>query len=119
MKKIFLIACFVAFTLTTNAQITTPQPSPSQKIEQIVGLTKVTIEYSRPSMKGRKIFGDLVPYGQIWRTGANANTKITFDTDITIGNTTVKAGTYAIYTKPNKKTWEIMLYSDASNWGNP
>lgn len=101
------------------ARIAAPQPSPSSKVEQTVGLTKVTLEYSRPTMRGRKIFGDLVPFDKVWRTGANTNTKISFDTDITIGETTVKAGSYAIYTKPGEKSWEVMLYSATDNWGTP
>lgn len=101
------------------AKISAPAPSPFSTLKQKVGLTDVTLEYSRPSMKGRTIFGDLVPFGKTWRTGANANTKITFSTDVTIGEKNVAAGTYAVYTKPNEKSWDIMLYSDSDNWGNP
>jgi len=108
-----------AVTFTVNAQIETPQPSPSQKMEQKVGLTDVTVQYSRPSMKGRTIFGDLVPYGKLWRTGANQNTMVTFSTDVMIGGKTVKAGSYAIFTTPNKDNWEIVFYSDTNNWGTP
>lgn len=118
MKKL-LLACFLAAGISVQAQIETPQPSPSAKITQTVGLTEVTIEYSRPAMKGRKIFGELVPNDKMWRTGANANTKITFSDDVTIGGSAVKAGTYAIFTKPNAKTWEVIIYSDATNWGTP
>lgn len=118
MKNFFFLLLLAAGT-TTWAQVSTPAPSPSQKVEQMVGLTNVTLEYSRPSMKGRSVYGDLVPYGAIWRTGANANTKITFSDDVTIGGSEVKAGTYAVYTKPGEKSWEIMFYSDASNWGTP
>ncbi len=118
MKKL-LLACFLAAGISVQAQIETPQPSPSAKLTQTVGLTEVSIEYSRPAMRGRKIFGDLVPYDQLWRTGANANTKITFGDDVTIGDSAVKAGTYAIFTKPGKSTWEVILYSDSSNWGTP
>ncbi|MFK7747770.1 MAG: DUF2911 domain-containing protein [Kordia sp.] len=118
MKKL-LLACFLAAGISVQAQIETPQPSPISKLEQKVGLTDVTVEYSRPAMRGRTIFGDLVPYGQMWRTGANANTKITFSDDVTIGGSSVKAGTYAIFTKPTATNWEVMLYSDASNWGTP
>jgi len=118
MKKL-LLACFLAAGISVQAQIETPQPSPSSKLIQTVGLTEVTVEYSRPAMKGRKIFGDLVPLGQMWRTGANANTKITFSDDVTIGGSAVKAGTYAIFTKPAAKTWEVIIYNDASNWGTP
>ncbi len=101
------------------AQIQTPQPSPYQKIEQTVGLSTVTVEYSRPSMKGRKIFGGLVPYDKLWRTGANRNTIVSFSDDVKIGSTTLKAGNYAIFTKPNPQSWEIYFYSDTNNWGTP
>ena len=119
MKKILLSLFIAACTITATAQIKTPQPSPFSKITQKVGLTDVTLEYSRPGMRGRIIFGDLVPYGKTWRTGANANTKITFSTDITLDGKPLKKGTYAIYTIPNKKTWDVIFYSDASNWGTP
>lgn len=119
MKKIILSLFVLALTYATNAQIETPQASPSQKMEQKVGLTDVTLEYSRPGMRGRTIFGDLVPFGEVWRTGANSNTKITFSTDVTILGNGLKKGTYAIYTIPNKDSWNIIFYSDATNWGNP
>lgn len=119
MKKLFLFVCAVAVSFSVNAQISTPQPSPSSKVKQKVGLTDVTLEYSRPNMRGRTIFGDLVPYGKVWRTGANANTKITFSTDVTVGGKTLKKGSYAIYTIPNATSWEVIFYSDANNWGNP
>lgn len=119
MKKLLLIAALGLFTIGAHAQIETPAPSPLAKMEQVVGLTDISIEYSRPAMRGRTIFGNLVPYGKVWRTGANANTKISFSTDVTIGGGTVKAGEYALYTKPSKDSWEVMFYSDASNWGTP
>jgi hypothetical protein len=119
MKKIILSLFVAAFAFSANAQIKTPAPSPAQKTEQVVGLTDVTLEYSRPSMKGRKIFGGLEDYGKVWRTGANANTKLTFSTDFMVDGKTVKKGTYALYTIPGEKTWEVILYSDATNWGNP
>ena len=82
MKKIFFFpTLFLAFFATANAQIKTPAPSPGCKISQDLGLVKVDVEYSRPSAKGRKIFGDLVPMGQLWRTGANSSTKITLSDD--------------------------------------
>ena len=119
MKKLVLSILALAISLTGYSQIETPQPSPSGKLEQKVGLTDVTLEYSRPSMRGRTIFGDLVPYGKIWRTGANANTKITFSDDVTIGENTLKAGSYAIYTIPNAESWDVIFYSDTDNWGTP
>ena len=119
MKKTILSLFVAAFAFSSTAQIKTPAPSPSQKIEQKVGLTDVTLEYSRPAMKGRTIFGDLVPFDKVWRTGANENTKITFSTDVTVGGIELKKGTYAVYTKPGKQTWDIIFYADATNWGNP
>ena len=119
LKKLSILFVLVSCGLTANAQIKTPQPSPTSKIEQVVGLTDVTVEYSRPGMRGRTIFGDLVPYGQVWRTGANANTKITFSDNVTIDGQELKKGTYAIYTIPNQTSWEVIFYSDANNWGTP
>ncbi|MDD3721603.1 MAG: DUF2911 domain-containing protein [Lutibacter sp.] len=116
-----LLILFIVFGVTSaiNAQIRTPQPSPAAKTEQVVGLTDVTLEYSRPAMRGRTIFGDLVPYGEVWRTGANANTKITFSDNVTIDGKELKKGTYAIYTIPNETSWEVIFYSDATNSGTP
>lgn len=119
MKKFLLFVFVAAITATAEAQIKTPAPSPFQKIEQKVGLTDVTLEYSRPSMRGREIFGGLVPYNELWRTGANANSKITFSDDVTVGGTTLKAGSYAIFTKPGVQSWEVYFYSDSDNWGTP
>ncbi len=119
MKKLFLYACVGLIASVGFAQISTPAASPSQKVEQKVGLTDVTLEYSRPSMKGRKIFGDLVPYDKMWRTGANANTTINFSDDVMIGGSTVKAGKYAIFTKPGAQNWEVYFYGDTNNWGTP
>jgi len=119
MKKLITLLMVFAVTFTVNAQIETPQPSPLQKIEQKVGLTDVSVQYSRPSMKGRTIFGDLVPYGKLWRTGANQNTMVTFSTDVMVGESTLKAGSYAIFSKPNKDNWEVIFYNDTNNWGTP
>ena len=119
LKKLTFLLMIVGAISTSNAQIKTPQPSPSAKMEQVVGLTNVTLEYSRAAMRGRTIFGDLVPYGQVWRTGANANTKITFDTNVTIAGQELKKGTYAVYTIPNEKSWDVIFYSDSNNWGTP
>jgi hypothetical protein len=113
----FIIA--VGFSFSINAQIETPQPSPSSKLEQKVGLTDVTIEYSRPGVKGRTIFGDLVPYGKLWRTGANARTKITISDAITIDGKELAAGTYAVFTIPNEESWEIIFYTDSKGGGAP
>jgi hypothetical protein len=118
-KNVTVLLLFIGLTTTANAQIKTPQPSPSSKIEQVVGLTKVNLEYSRPAMRGRTIFGDLVPYGKVWRTGANANTKITFEHDVTVDGQKLEKGSYAIYTTPGETSWEVMFYSDSNNAGLP
>ena len=114
MKRIVLFAFALTLMFSVNAQIETPQPSPFSKVEQKVGLTDVSLEYSRPGMRGRTIFGNLVPYDAIWRTGANARTKITFSTDVTVDGQTLKAGSYAVYTKPNEKSWEVYFYTEAN-----
>ncbi|MDO5968219.1 DUF2911 domain-containing protein [Flavivirga aquimarina] len=119
MKKLLLIGLILTFSLNVSAQIKTPAPSPFSKMEQKVGLTDVTIEYSRPGVKGRTIFGDLVPYGKSWRTGANARTKITFSTEVTIDGQTLKAGSYSIFTVPNKDNWEVVFYNDGKKSGTP
>lgn len=104
---------------TSKAQIKTPAPSPSAKTEQVIGLTTIKLDYSRPSMRGRVIFGNLVPFGKTWRTGANLNSKITFSTDVIIAGSALKKGDYAIYTVPDKNSWDVIFYSDATNWGTP
>lgn len=109
----------LGLTFSMQAQIQTPQPSPFSKVEQTVGLTDVTLEYSRPNMRARTVFGDLVPYGRVWRLGANENTKITFSTDFSVGGKELKAGTYALFAIPNENAWDIVFYSSAQNWGAP
>ena len=120
--KTFLLA-FIAFagsmSLTTEAQtLKVPAPSPTSTVKQNFALSEITVEYSRPSVKGRVIFGDLVPFGKIWRTGANQSTKITFGEDVSVQGNPVKAGTYALYTIPNKDSWELMLYKDLTLGGD-
>lgn len=119
MKRIALMLVAFVLSLNVNAQVETPQPSPFSKVEQKVGLTDVTLEYSRPSMRERVIFGNLVPYGKLWRTGANKNTTVTFSDDVTVDGQTLKAGSYAIFTTPNEESWDIVFYADANNWGTP
>lgn len=120
MKKQIVLFLFLAMAAAmAQAQIQTPAASPGAKIEQKIGLTDVTVEYSRPSKKGRVIFGDVVPYDVVWRTGANAATKITFSEDVMFGGAEVKKGSYAMLTKPGKKTWSIMLYPhNSTNWSS-
>lgn len=114
-----LFLAVLGMGFSASSQIETPQPSPFSKVEQKVGLTDVTLEYSRPNMRNRTIFGDLVPYGKVWRMGANNNTKITFSTDVTVEGKTLKAGTYALFAIPNENKWDVVFYSNASNWGAP
>ena len=104
---------------TTKLKITTPQPSPKATVEQRVGLTDISVEYSRPGVKGRAVFGDLVPYGKTWRTGANSNTKVTFSSDVSIDGQVLNAGSYGLYTVPNKNSWEVMFYSESDISGVP
>jgi len=104
---------------TTKLKITTPQTSPKATVEQRVGLTDISIEYSRPGVRGRTIFGDLVPFGKTWRTGANSNTKITFSSDVSINGQTLNAGSYGLYTVPNENSWEVIFYSESDNSGVP
>ena len=117
-KKLFIALLFMG-VISANAQIKTPAPSPFSKITQVVGLTDVTLEYSRPAMRGRTIFGDLVPFGKIWRTGANARTIVAFSNDVTVGGTKLKAGNYAIFTIPQATKWEVIFYSEYQGNGAP
>lgn len=99
---------------TSIGQVRTPSASTNSKIEQQVGLGNVTIEYSRPGVKGRKIYGDLVPFGQLWRTAANQGTKITFSDDVKIDGKEVKKGKYSLFTIPGASQWQIILHKDAT-----
>jgi len=119
MKKTTTLLVMLLAIFSIQAQIETPQPSPSAKIWQEVGLTDVTIEYSRPSMRGRTIFGDLVPFDKTWRTGANKNTTIEFSDDVMIGTEKLAKGKYAIYTIPSKNKWEVIFYKKNDNGGLP
>lgn len=120
MKKLFITAALVlGFMVNSSAQIVTPQASPKAVIEQKVGLTDVKVEYSRPSSKGRSVYGELVPFGRMWRTGANANTIISFSEDVMIGGKKLPAGHYALYTQPKADSWDVIFYADTNNWGLP
>ncbi len=118
MKRIIGLIVMLSVIVAAKAQIQTPAPSPSCKIMQMVGLTEVTLDYSRPGKKDRAIFGELVPYGSIWRTGANSATKISFSKDVKLAGNEVPAGTYALYSIPGEKEWTMMLYKDLSVGGN-
>lgn len=100
-----------------KAQLNTPAPSPFSKIEQMIGLTNVTVAYSRPGMRGREIMGELVPYGKLWRTGANRATKISFDDPMSIGGQRLEAGDYALFSIPGKNEWTIIISSKGDQNG--
>ncbi|MEP0711764.1 DUF2911 domain-containing protein [Algoriphagus sp.] len=116
-KVAFTLAFLLCGLVSFAQQIQMPQASPSAKIAQKVGLTDVTVEYSRPSTKNRKIFGELVPYGQIWRTGANGATVLSFSTDVIIDGKTLPAGQYALYAIPGKSEWTMILSKNIKLWG--
>ncbi|HAK77438.1 MAG TPA: hypothetical protein DCR35_20215 [Runella sp.] len=117
MKKVAVLLLSL-ISLGSMAQgIKTPAPSPTQTLKQDFALSSIEINYSRPAAKGRKVFGDLVPFGKIWRTGANGATKITFGEDVKVGGMPVKAGSYAIYSVPNANEWEIIINKGANNSG--
>ena len=117
-----LIALSLLISFGATAQITVPRPSPEGSVYGKVGLTDVTIEYFRPKVKGRKIFGEgsdyLQPYGQLWRAGANAGSKLTISTPANIGGKDIEAGTYLIFATPGEKSFTFKLYSDVSLGGN-
>ena len=119
MKRLFFALAILVANFTIEAQVKTPAPSPKAVLNQTVGLTDVTLEYSRPSSKGRIVFGDLVPFGKLWRTGANGNSTITFSDDVVIKGTKLPKGKYAIFTTPKADMWEIIFYSATDNWGIP
>lgn len=108
-----LLASLAAIApLSLQAQIKTPAPSPASELKQTVGVTDFTIIYSRPSAKDREIFGNLVPYDTVWRTGANAPTKISFNSEVSFGGKKVPAGEYVLFTIPGKDKWTVILYGD-------
>lgn len=110
MKKIFLILSAITMVIITNSQsLKVPAPSPAQLIKQDFGLGNIEISYSRPGKKGRIIFGDLVPYGVLWRTGANAATTISFSDEVKIGETKIPAGKYGLLTIPDRNEWTIII----------
>lgn len=120
--KLYFAAAMALISTMAFSQINVPLPSPPGSVSSQVGITDVTIDYFRPKVKGRKIFGPgsdyLQPYGNIWRTGANSGSKLTLSTEATIAGQKVEAGEYLIFTIPGKDEWSFMLYSDLSIGGN-
>lgn len=109
MKKLLLTAAAAFILLAADAQLKTPAPSPTQTVKQDFGLSNIELSYSRPGMKGRKIYGDLVPFGKVWRTGANNATTITFGEEVMLGGKKVPAGKYGLLTIPDKNNWTFVL----------
>src|SRR5688500_12185894 len=118
MHRSFLVSIIMFFTPTAFAQsLELPAPSPKARAEQRVGLTDFSIEWSSPGVKGRKIWGALVPYDQMWRTGANMATKLTASKEFTLAGKKIPAGSYAVYTIPGKQTWTLILNTNANAAG--
>ncbi|MCW5959104.1 MAG: DUF2911 domain-containing protein [Pyrinomonadaceae bacterium] len=116
MRLITLVFCLLLFTpISFSQNLEVPTLSPLAEVTQEVALTKVNLSYSRPGAKGRKVFGDLVPFGEVWRTGANASTKLTFTEDVKIEGNALKAGTYALYTIPGEKEWTIIIHTNTKH----
>lgn len=115
-----LFSALVALVATpAAAQLELPAASPAAKVTQRVGVTDISIDYSSPGVKGRKVWGDVVPFDKVWRTGANAATKITFSRDVTFGGKPVPAGTYSIVSMPSQKGWKVMLNKELGLWATP
>lgn len=115
---VLFAALALAVSLATPARaVDFPAPSPASLLKQHVGLTDIEISYSRPGVKGRQIFGSLLPYGHVWRTGANSSTKISFSTPVNFGGTNVPAGTYALYSIPGENEWVVILSKKTELWG--
>ena len=118
MKKLLLpVIVFFCFAQSSNSQVRMPAPSPTQTVKQDFGLGTIELTYSRPAAKGRKIFGDLVPYNKLWRTGANAATRLVFTDNVEIGGKRLDTGTYVLYTIPGIESWEIIINKGIKNWG--
>ncbi|MEO0310938.1 MAG: hypothetical protein RIQ89_595 [Bacteroidota bacterium] len=115
IKQILATAIMVSATLGAQAQsLPIPQPSPTATITQAFATGNIELSYSRPSMKGRKIFGDLVPFGSVWRTGANGATTIAFGDTVTIGGTVIPKGKYGLLSIPGETEWTIIISKDAT-----
>lgn len=118
MKKLLFPAIVLAcFSFNSAAQVRMPAPSPTQTIKQEFGIGSVEITYSRPAAKGRKIFGDLVPYNKLWRTGANAATRIVLTEPLEFAGKRIDTGTYVLYSIPGIDSWDIIFNKGLTNWG--
>ena len=118
VTRSLMLALLVLSTSIATAQLKLPVLSPTSTITQEFATSKIEITYSRPSMKGRVIFGDLVPYNQVWRTGANAATKVMFGEEVVIAGTSIKPGSYSLYTVPGTSEWEVIINTNTGSWGS-
>lgn len=117
MKNLFFSVLCLFISIGMNAQVKMPAPSPTQTIKQDFAMGNIELTYSRPAAKGRKVFGDLVPFNKLWRTGANGATIIKFSEPVEIKGKRVDTGSYALYTIPGAESWEIILNKGIKNWG--
>lgn len=113
-----LLALLAPVVAQAQEDLKFPAASPAAKVSQTVGLTDIEIVYSRPALRGRQAFGNLAPYGEVWRTGANSSTKITFSSPVVFGGVEVPAGTYALYSVPGMESWEVILSGNTELWGS-
>ncbi|MBQ0148492.1 MAG: DUF2911 domain-containing protein [Flavobacteriaceae bacterium] len=116
LKSTLIALLFAGFAF---AQIQFPQASNKSEIEQTIGFTKVEVDYYRPNLNNRSAFGGIVPFGEVWRTGANNNTTIEFNTDVLLEGKPLLKGKYSLYTIPTEKSWNVIFYKNSDNWGNP
>lgn len=115
--RISFFSLLLLTSSTLMSQINKPSLSPRIVTEQKVGLANVTLDYGQPNKQGRQVFGGLIPYGRLWRTGANASTKVTIDREVSLAGNLVPAGTYGLYSIPGKKEWTIILHKNSGLWG--
>jgi tetratricopeptide (TPR) repeat protein len=119
MKKLFLVLLVLSTTsLVAQPELTMPESSQKASVTQRIGLTDITVQYHSPKVKGRTIWGEVVPYGQVWRAGANQNTTITVSTEVTIGGKKLPAGTYGLHMIPEQQEWTVIFSKDAEAWGS-
>ena len=119
MNKLTVLAFALGLASMSFGQVKMPDLSPRCNVNQKVGLTDFTVDYARPSVRERQTFGDVIPYGEVWRLGANLNTTLEFNSEITFAGKTVKPGKYGVYAKPEKQTWTVYLYADSDQRGVP
>lgn len=117
MKKLLITACLSFGILAYAQDYSLPAVSPRQKVEQQLSISNISIDYGRPGVKGRKVFGELVPFGKVWRAGANASTKISFGQDFIFGGKEIGAGEYSLFINPQSSEWTVILNKDTNGWG--